>query len=215
MVNIEYIRNSFIDKLKREEFVIDKSGVKLLEMTGVSFIADEPTIFGAVNEEYIGKELAWYLSGSLSVHAIEAPVPKIWLDVSDINGMINSNYGYLVFSRENGCQYDNVLNELKARPTSRQAVMIYTRPSIHIDSKTNGMNDFICTNAVQYLIRDRVLHAIVQMRSNDVVYGYRNDFAWAQFILNRLAADLGINTGTITWQVGSLHVYERHFSLIK
>jgi thymidylate synthase len=86
---------------------------------------------------------------------------------------------------------------------------------MHTEYNLNGMSDFICTNAVQYLIRDNMLHAIVQMRSNDVVFGYRNDSAWQEYVLNKLANDLGIAAGGITWQVGSLHVYERHFKYIE
>jgi thymidylate synthase len=53
------------------------------------------------------------------------------------------------------------------------------------------------------------------MRSNDVVFGYKNDYAWQQYVLETLAKDLGIQPGFITWQVQNLHVYERHFHLVK
>ena len=98
--------------------------------------------------------------------------------------------------------------------------MIYQRPTMHNDFNVDGMSDFICTNAVQYMVRDNSVHGVVQMRSNDVVFGYRNDYAWQKFVLDRLVKDLndfGENTysrGDITWQVGSLHVYERHFKFI-
>tara|TARA_B100000902_G_scaffold218363_1_gene207508 strand:- start:417 stop:662 length:246 start_codon:yes stop_codon:yes gene_type:complete len=58
------------------------------------------------------------------------------------------------------------------------------------------------------------------MRSNDVVFGYRNDFAWQKYVLKKLVRDLNnlgenkYSIGDITWQVGSLHVYERHFKFI-
>ena len=61
---------------------------------------------------------------------------------------------------------------------------------------------------------------IVQMRSNDVWAGYRNDFAWQKYIqwgmLESLVRRTGqtILAGSITWQVGSLHVYERQFYLL-
>jgi len=59
------------------------------------------------------------------------------------------------------------------------------------------------------------LQAVVQMRSNDVVFGYKNDYAWQQNVLESLSQDLGINPGFITWQVQNLHVYERHFHLVE
>jgi len=77
------------------------------------------------------------------------------------------------------------------------------------------MSDFMCTNAVQYLIRDDVLNVIVQMRSNDVVFGYRNDFAWQDYVASLLETALRCDGRKIIWNVGSLHVYERHFSLVE
>ena len=86
----------------------------------------------------------------------------------------------------------------------------------------NGKNDFICTNAVGYYVRDNKLNAVVQMRSNDVVFGYKNDRAWAKYVLDMMVSDYNeikydekIESGTITWNVMNLHVYERHFHLLK
>ena len=53
------------------------------------------------------------------------------------------------------------------------------------------------------------------MRSNDVIFGYKNDYAWQRFVQKELAEMLGIEAGFITWQVQNLHVYERHFHLVK
>jgi thymidylate synthase len=178
-------------------------------------MADEPAIFGEPNDDYIQRELEWYLSQSLRVADIPGVTPKIWESVASREGLINSNYGYLVYSAENKSQYDSALAELRNNPFSRRAIMIYTRPSIQTEYCADGMSDFICTNAVQYLQRNGALHAVVQMRSNDVVFGYRNDYAWQLYVLQQLAADLGVPAGNITWQVGSLHVYERHYSMIE
>lgn len=218
------IRDALASLYKQGQFATDKTGVRTVEIVGASFIADEPTIFGVLNEEYIEKELQWYLSQSLYVKDIGDPVPKIWTQVADRQGKINSNYGYLIYSEQNGCQFDNVLNELLSNKDSRRAVMIYTRPSMHTEYNADGMSDFICTNAVQFLIRDNALHVVVQMRSNDVVFGYRNDYAWQHYVATSMLKYYNdcvddpsdeLVLGTITWQVGSLHVYERHFNMIE
>jgi thymidylate synthase len=208
------IREYFISELAAGRFVQDKTGVKTIEMIGASFEADEPTIFGKVSKEYVERELAWYQSKSLSVHDIPGKIPEIWKQVSDDNGYINSNYGYLVWHENNYNQFDKVVQELRQNPNSRRAVMIYNRPSMHYDYKKNGMSDFICTNGVQYLIRDNVLHVVVSMRSNDLVYGYRNDFAWQDHLAELVQDKLKCISRKIIWQVGSLHVYERHFKLV-
>ena len=69
--NVDYIRQQFVRKLQTGEFVIDKTGCKMIEIIGASFIADEPAIFGTVNEDYVRRELNWYESQSLNVYDIE------------------------------------------------------------------------------------------------------------------------------------------------
>ena len=215
MMRVEDIRNRFKDQLRNELFVADKTGVKTIELIGASFLADEPLIFGAVNEDYVQRELDWYKSISLYVKDIPGKTPTIWEQVADKDGKINSNYGWAIWSKENGEQYFKVYHELAYNRDSRRAVMIYNRPSMHVDYCANGMSDFMCTNAVQYLIRDDVLEVVVQMRSNDVVFGYRNDFAWQNHVAELLRNSLRCHSTKIIWNVGSLHVYERHFDLVK
>ena len=209
------IRKIFIQRLKDEEFVIDKSGVKTIELIGCSFKADETSIFGEPNHDYENRELEWYKSQSLNVNDIPGGAPVIWKQVADKDGFINSNYGNLIWSKENGNQYDHVLHELKMNPGSRRAVMIYNRPTIWDDYNKNGRSDFICTNAVGYSIRNEKLHAIVQMRSNDAFFGFRNDRAWQLFVQQQLANELQVQLGDLIWNSMSLHFYERHFHMIK
>ena len=71
------------------------------------------------------------------------------------------------------------------------------------------------------------------MRSNDVVFGYKNDRAWQLYVLNKLVEYYNdclekfpvygegqenyperITAGEIYSQVQNLHVYERHFDLV-
>lgn len=216
MLKVEDIREYLIRELQAESFVVDKTGVKTIEMIGACFEADEPSIFGDVNEEYIQRELEWYKSMSLYVDDIPGITPAIWKKVASTEGKINSNYGWAIYSEDNGLQYLNVLDELTANPNSRRAVMIYTRPTMWTDYNHNGMSDFMCTNAVQYMIRDGQLVAVVQMRSNDVVFGYRNDYAWQKYVADMLTRDLGLDIEPkIIWNVGNLHVYSRHFNLVK
>ena len=217
---VKDINSLFQAKLLNEVFVIDKSGVKTIEILNAAFEADEDHIVRPPNTEYIKREIEWYESQSLYVKDIPGETPAIWKAVADKNGKINSNYGYLIHSEENYSQYLSVLAELGDNPDSRRANMIYTRPSIQMDAVFNGMSDFICTNNVQYFIRDNQLITSVYMRSNDAVFGYNNDLAWQKHVRDNLIDDLEKNTykkyipGPIYWNVGSLHVYERHFNLL-
>ena len=218
---VKDINALFQAKLLNEMFVVDKTGVKTIEILNAAFEADEDFIVRPPNTEYITRELEWYESQSLDVNDIPGNTPAIWKAVSDKNDKINSNYGYLVHSEENYSQYLSVLAELSDNPESRRANMIYTRPSIQMDAFSNGMSDFICTNNVQYFIRDGKLITSVYMRSNDAVFGYNNDFAWQKHVRDSLIDDLETDTykrylpGPIYWNVGSLHVYERHFKFVE
>ena len=212
---VSNIRRMLAEKLANEDFVIDKTGVKTVEIMNASFIANEPAIFGTVNEEYVTRELEWYKSMSLNVNDIPGGPPAIWKMVATPDGFINSNYGWCIYSQENDDQYLNCLAELKRNQDTRRAVMIYTRPSMQWEFGKDGMSDFMCTNTVQYLVRDGKLNALVYMRSNDAVFGYKNDFAWQKYVLESLCKDADIPIGDIYWNVASLHVYERHFGLIE
>ena len=219
--SVNDMRYALSDELYANRFVVDKSGVKTIEIINASFIADEEALFGTVNQEYVARELEWYRSKSLNVNDIPGGPPAIWKQVADRNGMINSNYGWCIYSQENGYQFTKVVEELAKSPLSRRAIMIYTRPSMHSEYNLNGMSDFMCTNTVQYYIRNGKLHASVYMRSNDAIFGYKNDYAWQKYVQEQVlqAVNGKCNTvydiGNLYWNVGSLHIYERHFDLVK
>ena len=222
--SVSDIRQFFIDELNDGAFTVDRSGQKTIELVGASFLADEPAIFGTVNQDYVDAELRWYESESTNIYDIyedEKDPPQAWQYSANRHGEINSNYGYLIWNNRFHCQYERALEELEDNPDSRRAIMIYNRPDIWMEYNNNGKNDFICTNAVCYYIRNEELQAVVQMRSNDVVFGYKNDYAWQFSILNKLCDEYnnltmaGIEVGHMIWQVQNLHVYERHFNLVK
>ena len=229
-MNVSDIRQHFIQALANEEFTVDRTGSKTIELIGASFVADEPAIFGTVNKDYVNAEIDWYNAMSTNINDIEYgdKPPKAWQIAANEYGEVNSNYGKLIYSDKYYDQYGQALDELVVYPDSRRASMIYTRPSIWYEYNENDKNDFICTNVVTYYIRNGKLNCVVQMRSNDVVYGYKNDYAWQHNVLTELTDDYNrscehmpgkkdedIKIGTITWQVQNLHVYERHFDLVK
>lgn len=213
-MNVSDIRNTLQTMYNNKQFITDKTGCKTIQILGASFIADEPTIFSEVNQDYIDAEINWYKLGSTNIHDIDYdPTPAAWQYTADNNGEINSNYGRLIYSPIYYNQYVNAKEELQRNINSRRATMVYTRPSIWEEYQDNGKNDFICTNAVSFYINSlsSKVDCVVQMRSNDAVYGYKNDYAWHKYILDKLSDDLGYDSGVIYWQVQNLHIYERHF----
>ncbi|MCG7944966.1 MAG: thymidylate synthase [Candidatus Thiodiazotropha taylori] len=216
------IRKYFIGELEDECFTIDRFGQKTIELMPASFIADDEAIFGTPNKQYIEEEILWYESKSTNIADIKgtiADAPQAWQMTANIHGEINSNYGQLVFSSKYHNQFNRALTELIHNPDSRRAQMVYNRPSIWVEYDEYGKNDFICTNAQTFYIRDGRLDMIVQMRSNDVWAGYRNDRAWAEYLQLKMLKELqnrmiDVEQGFIFWQVMNLHVYSRNFWMV-
>jgi len=213
-------------KLENKEFITDRFGIKTLELINFNsslLNPNQPNLkFGTIKEtsmKYVKKELEWYNSQDLLIQEI-GKYAQLWTKIASTDNKINSNYGYLIYSKENNYQYDNVIKELLNNPESRRAVMIYNRPSIWSDWNYKGMNDFICTINTQHFIRNNKLISIVNMRSNDFIYGFFNDFYWQCTIHNKLLAELGssitnIESEGLYWNAGSMHIYEKHFKLLE
>lgn len=225
-MKVNDIRKIFIDKLANEEFVIDKTGAKTIEIIGASFLANEPAIFGEPNAKYIKAELDWYDSQSTNINKlaeIYGKSPAAWEYCANEYGEINSNYGEITFASKHYNQFHRAAAELIKNPDSRRAQIIYNRPSIWVEYDEDGKNDFICTNAQTFYIRNNELHMVSQMRSNDAVFGYKNDYAWARHLQTKMCSYLNAGkavgapityAGELTWQVMNIHCYERHFDLV-
>ena len=231
MQNTNDILNQFKEKYKNKDFRIIGNKVQqatTIELQNVQFEVDKPWIVREPNYEYFAKELKWYEYESLNVNDIPGGAPAMWKACASPLGYINSNYGWMIWSKENGYQFDNCFMKLLNDKHTREACMIYNRPSMQDDYKKDGMHDFCCTYAVQCFLnedKDNCLHLkyIVYMRSNDAVYGFDNDALWHQTVQIRLAAKLAakeaygqdIFCDNIIWNAGSLHIYERHFKFLE
>ena len=90
-MKVSDIREHFISELKNENFTIDKTGAKTIELIGASFTADEPSIFGTPNQEYIDKEIAWYKSMSNNINDIKSTIFSISNNIFDIIRRVGMN----------------------------------------------------------------------------------------------------------------------------
>lgn len=219
----EDIRNEF-NRLYKDGIFREGRYGKTIEIQNAHFLADSDSIIRKPNYEYANREIEWYKSQSLFVKDIPGEVPKIWQMCADKDGKINSNYGWCIWSKENSNQLDYCIKRLIDDPHTREACMIYNRPSMQVDCNLNGMHDFMCTYSTQVFlneVRSNVyqLDYIVFMRSNDAVFGYCNDYMWHKSVQS-LMVDLlnkeGLNVilGNMIWNAASLHVYERHFKYL-
>lgn len=175
-------------------------------------------------KKYVKAELDWYKSMDLSIighEGIESNPTWQSCCTQDDKKLVNSNYGWCVFSEENGSQYDNCLEVLKKDKTTRNAIIVYNRPEIYKDYKKDGAHDMICTMYSHFFIRKNKLYMVHQMRSNDIRYGFIcSDLAWNCFVYQNMYEDLketypDLEVGTIRWTSDSMHLYSRHFDDLK
>ena len=191
-----------------------------------SWIANNNSMIGERNEDWVRRELDWFASGSDLLFDMEPPVPGAFQACSDNDGRVNSAYGHILFAEfweDYGdlSLYDRIVNTLATEGKgTRHAVAIISDRNIHEMAYYNGRNDFICTNALNVMIdhEDR-MHIIAQMRSMDAVWGYRADYSMWDFLMEKLLVDVQycypeVTRGDISFQVANLHVYPRHFDLL-
>lgn len=201
-----------------------RTGNKVLY--SVDWVASADSMIGNVNEDWVRRELDWFKSGSDKLSDMEAPVPALFQACAGTDGRVNSAYGHILFALDSSSigtlpLFDRVYETLVAEgPATRHAVAIISDRDVHWLATLNGRNDFICTNALNFMIDEfQQLHIIAQMRSMDAVFGYRADYSMWDYLMRILLADLEpvfphIRRGEITFQVANLHVYPRHHALL-
>jgi Thymidylate synthase. len=197
----------------------------------VSWKATKPSMIGEVNPDWVRRELDWFMSGSDKLEDMEGPVPQLFQACAGWDGRVNSAYGHILFGRGDYSDrmpqqgpplFDRVVDTfIMQGPATRHAVAIISDRDIHTLASYNGRTDFICTNALNFMIdSEDKLHIIAQMRSMDAVFGYRADYSMWDALMEYLLGNLeraypNLQRGDITFQVANLHVYPRHFKLLE
>ena len=173
-----------------------------LEDGPVLFEQDELSEKEPSSTRYVAAQLAWYAGRRQDISYILAYHPAMWARAVGLDD-INSNYGEYVFGEG---QLDTAISRLKADTGSRQALILFNRPSVLL-SQTQ---DHICTTSLQFLIRSNRLHSICTMRSNELWCGFRFDTAFFTFLQSYVLAELlptypELKLGYYHHNVGSLH----------
>ena len=203
-----------VRKLLQQGQIVDTRGSDVLELIDQKLKLTNPRKLGIYDrarkfkKEYAIAELLWYIGRDPKPGNI-GELASIWKDIQDDEGKVESNYGLYVF----GENWEWIVTELESDPESRRAVI-----SIYDNShKHSNYRDHPCTMSLQFLIRNEHLHLIWNMRSSDLVFGFCNDMFCASMILQLMLNELDemdLRLGDITFNLGSLHVYERHFKMI-
>ena len=67
--------------------------------------------------------------------------------------------------------------------------------------------DVTCTFILQFFIRNNKLDLIVNMRSNDLMFGTTYDVFMFTFLQELMAAELGIDVGVYKHVANNMHIY--------
>ena len=155
------------------------------------------------SEEYAEAEWQWYLSGDRNISKlgeIYGKIPEIWKRMADVNGNVNSNYGW---QWKRNQQVDHVVGLLRAQSDTRQAaISIYDAKEWEYYT-----HDTPCTYAIQFTIVHGRLDMCVTMRSNDLWYGFCNDQYQFSKLQEMVSKRLDIETGVYYHFAHNMHLY--------
>lgn len=188
-------------------------GMKVKECLGVSFSIANPrdritnNPIRQMSLSFAFGEFLWYLRGSDRLDIIEY-YSKMYPNFSDDKVTVNGAYGARIFGGKLS-QWEQVKSILLRDPDSRQAVISIHQPRDLFSSSL----DIPCTCVLQYFIRNGQLNGITYMRSNDIYLGMPYDIFSFTMLQEMLAVELNVELGSYTHMVGSLHIYEKHFSV--
>lgn len=151
------------------------------------------------NQKYAFAEWQWYLSGNPNAELISKRAP-IWCKHMDENGDVRSNYGW---QWNRNSQLDKVIEKLKEDKDTRQAVI-----SIYDGKEIDTYEyDTPCTLSIHFQIVEDKLCMSVNMRSNDLWYGFCNDQYCFSKLQELVAKKLNIPVGWYYHFSSNLHLY--------
>lgn len=163
-----------------------------------------------ISKSYLFGELLWYMTARNDINFIQK-FSGFWGRISDDGETSNSAYGHILFKRHGFDQVHKIIELLITDPHSRRAVLNFNVPNQNvIETK-----DEICTIALQMYIRDGKLHCTGIMRSNDIWLGTPYDVAFFTELQKYIAHRVGVEYGTYTHFVTSIHAYDRNFQDIQ
>ncbi len=229
----EAYQQALHDVLYFPEYESDPRGLRVRERLGYKFTVRQPSMATPIQtaDPERNKVIAAYTQAEMELFAKQtrsademAKAASYWKTIENPDGTINSNYGHLTqgrricgneaFSSTIRTPWEWAIATLLKDKDSRQAILHFNTP----DHLWDGNRDIPCTTILQFFIRDDRLHIIVDMRSNDSIWGLPYNAYFFTTLLHRALRELhphyhGLQLGSYTHFAHSLHIYERHFEM--
>jgi thymidylate synthase len=155
------------------------------------------------NVIYAQREWNWYLSQNRSVEELKKYAP-IWDRMHKGDNIVNSNYGYQ-WNRND--QLEKTIKQLQDDLLTRQAfITIFDGKD-----KDDFAFDTPCTNTIGFVVDSGKLCMTVNMRSNDLWFGFCNDQYCFSKLQIAVAKRLGLEVGWYHHHATDMHLYKEHF----
>ena len=218
--NINDAQLYLVRQLMEAGHPIETRGFKTLELSPVFFSVINPrkriTTLNGRNWNFAAAlgELSWHLATSNEVDFI-ANYLSGWKNYSeDTKRITGSCYGKRIFEadKDGESKWTSIIDLLQSDIHSRRAVISLLDPEVYVNRSTP---DISCTVSLQFLVRDGKIDLIVNMRSNDIIWGLPYDFFFFSYLQELMSFELNMPIGTYYHLAGSMHIYERHYEMAK
>jgi hypothetical protein len=114
-------------------------------------------------------------------------------------GRLNHSYADLMRGPSGRTDLEDVVALLRAEPWSKRGVVMLCG---------RGDGQVPCINTVQFLVRND-LHTVYFARGQDAFRKFYADALCIGDMAKKVAADLGVKTGSISGFIGSCHIYHK------
>tara|TARA_R110001606_G_scaffold199387_1_gene347063 strand:- start:4811 stop:5587 length:777 start_codon:yes stop_codon:yes gene_type:complete len=150
-------------------------------------------------------EYAAILKGASHVNHFESMGCNYWKLWAEEDGSLELDYG-----KGWKPQFEHVIDSLKNNPGDRR-MLVNTWNYARLDELSLPC----CHYAYQFYANGKHVDMLWQQRSADWAVGVPSDILFASAMLISLAAEVGMEPGTITMQFGDAHLYEPHFDKVE
>jgi len=150
-------------------------------------------------------ELAAFLKGPSHIDDFKGEGCHYWDKFADIDGGLRLAYGNAWRDFHGVDQLENLLFSLKDTPASRRHLISAWDPS-GLDQLTLQC----CHYAYQWNVQGGKLNMTWVQRSADLMLGLPSDIILAALWNHLIAAEVGLQAGELTVQLGSVHIYKEH-----
>lgn len=202
-----------ISRVINEGLEVNPRGLLVKEVQGLHIQVKKPWKHVITNKarkmdlRFAIGEFLWFINKSNNLNYMTF-YNKRYKNFSDDGHTLHGAYGPRIFERS----WTEAIEKLKSDVHSRQAVINIYDDSLDLKNETK---DVPCTLTMQFMIRNNKLNLFVNMRSNDLIWGFPYDCFSFTMLQELMAKEIGVEIGTYHHFINSAHIYKRHFDVSK